>query len=114
MVRNDDWEFLISGTNVDSDVHTETHFNILNESEFDLEEINIYRSRSLPNILMESEEENSVCSMTKQCNHAGSKIFITHVSDSPKGNDYYRYTVTHCKLYYFGTYYTMKNLKNYR
>ena len=98
MVRNDDREFLISGTNVDSDVHTETHFNILNESEFDLEEINIYRSRSLPNILMESEEENSVCSMTKQCNLAGSKIFITHVSDSPKGNDYYRYTVIQCSI----------------
>ena len=93
MVCNDDWEFLISGTNVDSDVHTETHFNILHESEFDLEEINFYRSRSLPTILMDSEEENSVCSITKQCNHAGSKIFITHVSDSPKGKDYYRYKV---------------------
>ena len=100
MVRNDDRKFLILGTNVDSDVHTETHFNILNESEFDLEEINVYRSRSLPTILMESEEENSVCSMTKQCNHAGSKIFVTHVSDSPRGNDYYRYAVIHCKLYF--------------
>ena len=42
---------------------------------------------------MESDEDNSVCSMTKQCNQERSKIFISHVSDSPKGDDNYRCVV---------------------
>ena len=42
---------------------------------------------------MESDEDNSVCSMTKQCNQERSKIFISHVSDSPKGVDNYRCVV---------------------
>ena len=60
---------------------------------------------------MDSEEENSVCSMTKQCNHAGSKIFITHVSDSPKGKDYYRYNVilyVYCTVLFWDILYNEK------
>ena len=42
--------------NIDTDIHTETHFNEIFDPEFYLDGINIQRSRSFPTILMLSED----------------------------------------------------------
>ena len=42
--------------NIDTDIHTETHFNEIFDPEFDLDGINFQRSRSFPTILMLSED----------------------------------------------------------
>ena len=41
---------------IDTDIHTETHFNEIFDPEFYLDGINIQRSRSFPTILMLSDD----------------------------------------------------------
>ena len=45
-------------TNINTDIHTETHFNEIFDPEFDLDDIHFQRSRSLPTILMDTEEDD--------------------------------------------------------
>ena len=49
--------------NYDSDINTETHFNIGHEFEFNIEDTDLYRSKSLPTILMDSEDEEEICTI---------------------------------------------------
>ena len=43
--------------NIDTDIHTETHFNEIFDPEFHLDNIDAHRSRSLPTILLHSEDD---------------------------------------------------------
>ena len=74
----------IKEDNFDWDVHTETHLSATFESEFMLENFDLHRSRSLPTMLIESEEEDESGS-TEEFNTTVSRPVIKRVTDISGG-----------------------------
>ena len=75
-------------TNFDVDIHTETHFDALLDSEFNLENMEMHRSRSLPTILMESDAAEDSRSIIDKGNIKGFNTLGKHGYDSPLGKHF--------------------------
>ena len=75
----------IKEDNFDWDVHTETHLSGTFESEFILEDIYLQRSRSLPTMFIEEEDDNDSGNTMEMCNHTTSRPLNKRINDTSGG-----------------------------
>ena len=77
----------IKEDNFDWDVHTETHLSGIFESEFILEDFHLLRSKSLPTMFIDEEDddEGEQEIIIEMCNHTTSRPLSKRINDTHEG-----------------------------